>query len=233
MRYLKWVLSGLAAMTVILAGCSSHESGGISGVSSDDANRMNAEHSKFETSEDPPITAQTHFSAGQLAESQGNLPMALEQYKQTLTMDPKNLGALYRTGVIYTQLKQYPEAIEAWTRYSHISNNDATTYSNIGFCNELAGRMQEAEAAYLEGINRDPRNKPCHVNYGLMLARAGRTNESIVQLQAVLTPSQVHYNLGSVYEMQNKRELAKAEYRKAVELDPEATGARSRLAAIE
>ena len=59
-------------------------------------------------------------------------------------------------------------------------------------------RYDEAETAYLRGIERDPKNVPCRTNYGLMLARLGRTAEGTLQLQAVLTPAEVHYNLASV-----------------------------------
>jgi tetratricopeptide (TPR) repeat protein len=52
-------------------------------------------------------------------------------------------------------------------------------------------------------------------------------------LQAVLTPAEVHYNLASVLEHQNRKEAAKAEYRKAIELDPNLVDAQTRLSALQ
>ena len=66
-----------------------------------------------------------------------------------------------------------------------------------------------------------------------MLARVGRTNEAIVQLQAVLPEAQVYYNLASMHEVQGRREEAKTAYRKAASLDPELIEAKTRLAALE
>ena len=43
----------------------------------------------------------------------------------------------------------------------------------------------------------------------------------------------VHYNLGSVYEQMGKRQLARAEYQKAVELDPRFAEAQTRLDGLE
>src|SRR5438105_14739198 len=80
-----WVL--LVAMMLLLAGCPpkpDQQMGGISKLAPGKAQEMNAENSRFETSKDPPITAETHFAAGQLAASQGVYPRAIEQYNETL-----------------------------------------------------------------------------------------------------------------------------------------------------
>jgi tetratricopeptide (TPR) repeat protein len=219
---------------LLLSACSSDDSGNsITGVSPDDANQLNAAHQRFESSEDPPITAQTHFAAAQFAESQDAFDKAIEQYNSAIKLDPKHRASLYSLAMLHTRLKQYAPAIATWKLYIDATGGQAQGYSNLGYCCELAGKPQDAEQAYLQGISADGKNQACRVNYGLMLARRGRTNEAIVQLQAVLSPSEVHYNLGSVYELQGKREQARAEYRKAVELDENATAAKSRLAALE
>ena len=66
-----------------------------------------------------------------------------------------------------------------------------------------------------------------------MLARLGRTAEATLQLQAVLSPADVHYNLASVLEHQGRKEAAKAEYRKALEPDPTLDDAQTRLSALQ
>jgi Tfp pilus assembly protein PilF len=113
------------------------------------------------------------------------------------------------------------------------TDGSAGAYSNLGFCHELAGNPAEAEAAYKKGIAKDPKNEPCRVNYGLMLARAGRTSDAVAQLQAVLKPEEVAYNVASVYEQQGKRELAREQYRKALAIDPEFKDAKARLSKLE
>src|SRR5262249_6168286 len=122
--------------------------------------------------------------------------------------------------VLLTQTQQFPQAIETWKRYADASGSDAAALSNLAFCYELAGKLSDAQQTYEQGIAKDPKSEACRVNYGLMLARAGRTNEAIIQFKAVLSEAQVHYNLASVYQQQGKRDQAKAEYRRAIELDP-------------
>src|SRR5690242_5125634 len=181
----------LAALSV--AGCANHNKKDAT------ASAKPPIDTKFETMQDPPIKAKTHFAAGQVAESQGRMNKAIEQYWEAVRIEPKYKDPLFRLGVVYCQLKHYPDAIVAWKQYVKATDGDPTGYSNLGFCHELANQHDEAEKAYRKGIERDPKNVPCRVNYGLMLARDNRIAEATIQLQAVLTPAEVHYNLASVY----------------------------------
>jgi tetratricopeptide (TPR) repeat protein len=220
----------MIAATAGLVGCSDNA---VKGLSQDDADKLNAQHSHFDQEKDPQFNANTHFAAGQLAESQDDFPRAIAQYNEALKLDSKHIPSLYRLALVYTRLKEYPKAVDAWERYVKATDGSAEGYNNLAFCHELAGEPDKAESAYKKGIAKDPNHQACRINYGLMLARHGRTSEAIIQLQAVLTPAQVHYNLASVYEQQGRKEQAKIEYRKAIELDPNLIDAKTRLSAIE
>jgi tetratricopeptide (TPR) repeat protein len=223
----------LLLLVLIPTACNHSNSGNSAMTSAAPDVAISTQRNPFETSQDPPITAETHFAAGQLAETQGDSAGALKQYKETLRLEPSHKRALYRQSVCLSQLKKFPEAVASWKKYIEATGGEANGYSNLGFCHELAGQTDEAETAYLRGIERDPKNVPCRTNYGLMLARLGRTAEGTLQLQAVLTPAEVHYNLASVLEHQNRKEAAKAEYRKALELDPRLLDAQTRLSALQ
>jgi Tfp pilus assembly protein PilF len=186
----------------------------------------------FEKIKDPPISAQTHFAAGQLAESRGDFELAIRQYRDALSLDKNHAPSLYRLGCVYAQQKRFAESIDSWKRYIAATENSATGYSNLAFAEELAGDPNAAEADYQRGIAKDPKNQPCRVNYGLMLARRGRIGEATLQLQAVLSPAQVHYNLATVHELQHRKDLARIEYQKAIALDPNFADARTRMASL-
>ncbi|HSZ59565.1 MAG TPA: tetratricopeptide repeat protein [Tepidisphaeraceae bacterium] len=188
---------------------------------------------QFEAMSDPPIQAQTYLAAGQLAESQGRLPDAIAQYQKALSEKPDYLDPLYRLGIVYTQQKDFTNAIETWNKYVTATGGSPAAYSNLGFCQELAGNPPAAEAAYKAGIAKDPQSEPCHVNYGLMLARHNKPNQALLELQKVLTPAKAHYDLASVYESQHRPQDARAEYRKAIDLDPSLAEAKQKLAALE
>jgi len=221
----------VALVALLITGCAKNQA--VSNLSPENANALNAQHSKFEKSEDPPFTVQTHFAAGQLAESQEAPLAAVAHYQAALRIDPHHHDSLYRIGVVYTKLKDWPRAIGAWKQYIRVTKGDATAYANLGFCHDLAGHKGDAEKAYQEGIARDPSNVSCHVNFGLFLAKEGRTEEAAAQWRAVLSEAQVHYNLGSIYEQQNKRDQAKSEFRQAIQHDANLVDAKTRLAALD
>jgi tetratricopeptide (TPR) repeat protein len=227
----------ISSMALFLcAGCMHDKKDDVSGirpVNPDQARELNAQRSQFDTAQDPPLTADTRFAAAQLAESQDNIPLAIKQYNECLKLDPNQTSALYRLGVCYSQIKDFPKAIDTWNDYIKITGGSATGYSNLGFCYELAGQRDDAENAYKKGIQKDPYNQACRVNYGLMLARTGKTSEAINQLQVVLSPAEVRYNIGSVYEQLGRKEQAKAEYKKALELDPNLVDAQTKLATLQ
>lgn len=185
-----------------------------------------------ETEAGPPLTADTHFAAGQLAESRGDLHAAVTQYQDALKLDEHHMATLYRLGCTYVQLKSYGEAMAVWHRYLEATDNSAFAYSNLAFTEELAGLPQKAEQDYQRGVARDPNNEPCRVNFGLMLARHGRVPEAIIQLQAVLDAAEVHFNIASVYELQNRPAMAKLEYKRALAVDPNFADAKEKLASL-
>lgn len=182
---------------------------------------------------EPAFTAETRFAAGQVNESQNNPLGAITQYSEALKLQPDHLGALYRLGVVETELKRYPQALDAWERYVKASGQSATAYGDLGFCAQLAGQDDRAEAAYQAGIARDPKCIPCRVNYGLLLARRGKITDAVTQWEAVLTDAQIYYNLGSLDAAQGRKQQARQEFRKALELDPNFTDAQQRMATLD
>ena len=129
-------------------------------------------------------------------------------------------------------MKEFDKATVVWKKYIKATGDIASGYSNLGFCYEMAGDPANAEKAYKEGIQRDPSSVPCRTNYGLMLARNNRVDEAESQLNIVLKPDEVRYNLASVYEQKGAIRQAKAELKKAIEINPGNREAQSKLASL-
>jgi Tfp pilus assembly protein PilF len=227
------ILVGVLLLFSVSCSNNQNEQSGIQRLNGDQAEMLNASHSTFDTPKDPPFNPETRYAAGKLAETQGQPEAAMQQYVEALKGNPKHQDALYSLAVLQTKAKMYPQAIETWKRYVSVCNGSATASNNLAFCFELAGRNSDAETTYKSGIKKEPKNEPCRTNYGLFLARNGRRKEAVEQLSAVLQPAEVHYNLGSVYEQMGRRDDARSEYEKALELDPQLWEAKSRMAKLE
>ena len=179
---------------------------------------------------EPELNVDTRFAAGRLAETQGQLDCAVVQYEQALRLKPQHVASLYRLGICHTKMKAFEKAAAVWRKYIKATGDIASGYSNLGFCYEMAGDPRSAEAAYKEGIARDPGSVPCRTNYGLLLARNHRVAEAEEQFAAVLRPDEVRYNLAAVYEQQGAIAQAKRELKRAIEINPNNHEAAMRLA---
>lgn len=186
----------------------------------------------FGTAKEPPVSAETHIAAGQVAESRDDLPGAVAQYEAAVKKAPKAARAWYLLGAARARTAQYDGSVAAWNQYIKLVGNDASAYANLGFTYDLSRRYDDAEKTYRRAIEIDPNNKPARTNYGLMLAKANRITEAQQQFAAVMPPAAVRYNVASVFEQQGKLDQAKGEYAAALKLDPKFKAAKVRLDAL-
>jgi tetratricopeptide (TPR) repeat protein len=180
-----------------------------------------------------PVNADTHYAAGQLAEAKGDFMDAISQYKAALKQDPKHLSSMYALGCLQVQVRDFSAAVETWKKYVKATDGSAIAYGDLAYAEEWANRHSAAEQDYLRGIKKDPKNENCRVNYGMMLARGGNMTEAAKQLGAVLPEAEVHYDLAAVYAARGNKMMARAEYNKALDLDPDLTDAKAKLASLD
>lgn len=218
---------GAAAAVFLIAGCTqtSGEEGRVSPLARTGENAADFDGGTT------PISANTYLAAGRLAESRGDLPTAAGQYRLALEKNPRHPETLYRLGVVQSR-QEDPQAVETWKQYIAATGGSATGLANLGFCHELLGDPAAAEAAYLRGIARDPRNTSCRVNYGMLLASRGDYEAGARQMTHVLPPAQAWYNVGSVCERQGKNADAISAYRTALAHDSSFVVAQKRLNAL-
>lgn len=222
-----------AILLSIVTGCSSNKNSDATlGAQNQGLGQTAQGDQKFEKAKAPDINADTQFAAGQLAEAQGNPTGALERYEAALKENPQHEKSVYRSAIVYTQLKEYPKSVDQWEKYIKLTHGQAEGYSNLALTYELAGNLAAAETSYKRGLSKDPSSEACRVNYGLMLARSGRVLEGREQLGRALKPEEVAYNLGSVFEGQGNKSEARAQYQEALRIKPDMDDAKQRLAAI-
>lgn len=209
-------------LSLSLVGCAA-KTGGIA----------NDGHPPDDAIKDVPMNAETHFAAGQLAEAKGVYPQAIEQYRDALKIKPKHLSTLYALGCLQVQMRDFNGAIDTWNRYVKATDGSAVAYCDLAYAEEWAGKTFAADADYQRAIKKDPKDENCRVNYGMMLARKGDMTAAARQLGEVLPEAEVHYDLAAVYAARGNKLQARAEYQKALDLDPDLNDARAKLASLD
>src|ERR1700749_238696 len=84
-----------------------------------------------------------------------------------------------------------------------------------------AGRLIEAEGAYLRILNRWPALADCWFNLGVVQRRAGKLDAALVSYQEALVrgisaPEEVHLNRAVIYTKLRQDEAAESELRNAL-----------------
>src|SRR5689334_822847 len=118
----------LLVPVVAAGGCGSKGKGADDGAAA--TSKAPLTKTAFDTDKEPAITAETRYAAGQLAETQSNPANAIKQYDEALRLKPDHVPSLYRLGVMYAQVKEYPKAIDAWKRYVKATHDSANGYGN-------------------------------------------------------------------------------------------------------
>lgn len=101
---------------------------------------------------------------------------------------------------------------------------------------ELAGRGDEAQAAYRSALDRDPTLVAARINLGRLLHAAGRVAEAEAMYRAALKDDPASalaaFNLGVALEDQEQTDAAIAAYRRAIEVDERYADAHFNLARL-
>jgi tetratricopeptide (TPR) repeat protein len=179
-----------------------------------------------------PINADTRFAAAQLAEAKGDFHEAFVQYRAALKLEPQHLHSLYGMACLQVETRDYEAAIKTWNLYVKATKGSALAYCDLAYAEEWAGKTFAAKADYERAVKKDPKDENCRVNFGMMLARSGDMEAAAKQLGAALPESEVHYDLAAVYAARGNKMQARAEYQKALDLDPDLTDAKVKMAAL-
>jgi protein O-GlcNAc transferase len=117
----------------------------------------------------PPAKSdgEANFLAG-LTHLQENRPaLAVEEFKKAIKLDPKSPYSHKGLGIAYTQLRKYPEAIEALRKALELNPYYVDVRNDLGTALIVSGKREEGKAEFLAAYN-DPTNpRPELTSYNL------------------------------------------------------------------
>jgi len=134
-------------------------------------------------------------------------------------------------GLIHAMNKQFVEAEQAYQSAIEANPDDFQAYYSLGY---LYARQKEYDKAIMlfeNLLQSHPEQVAAHFHFGRLAVMSGKNldkGEENLKKYLQTEPSDerpsfafAHLLLGHIYRMQEKKDLARSEYEKALELDPD------------
>jgi protein O-mannosyl-transferase len=164
---------------------------------------------------------------------QGKTAEAMENYRQSLKINPAYEDALNNMGYALAGQKKFAEAIPYYEAALRIRPNQAEVHNNLGNALSEVGKIDEAIQQYLIVLAQKPDHADAHNNLGIALAMKGKLNEAVPHFQAAIrskpTYAGAHSNLGNAFAVQHRLDDAIKEYKEALRLKPQDPQAHNNL----
>jgi tetratricopeptide (TPR) repeat protein len=148
------------------------------------------------------------LAAANLCAGQKDISCAERELTEMVTSYPDSAAVYASLAVLYTTLKQFDKAFVVLDKRLRAKPNEQTTLYQVGRTASLSGqnldRGEQALKTYL--ANPAPERGPA--------------------------PAHVHYRLGTIYEKKGEKDLAREEYRVALQLNPKHKEAQKALAEL-
>ncbi|UCD28969.1 MAG: tetratricopeptide repeat protein, partial [Planctomycetota bacterium] len=188
-----------------------------------------SDSSKFDSKGNREILPETHFAAGRLHENNGHLSRAVEQYRMSISLDPKNIEAHNRLGIVLDRLRRFKEADDAFKRAIELAPDQAYLRNNLAFGYIMQQRWSEAETELTKALEMYPDFIRARVNLAMVLARQDRFEDAMDQFRTALPADDAYYNMGLMYQSKRKLVEAARAYKSALESNPKMVAAQKRL----
>jgi tetratricopeptide (TPR) repeat protein len=132
--------------------------------------------------------------------AQGRLAEAKHKILEELARDPKSVEGYNLLGIIYSDEKDYANALDAFQYALKLDANSNSTHNNLGNLYVAQHQLDLAEKEFAAVLRLDPANRDANYNLGLLLMSQGSPAKAIVHLQRVRpTNLETRFNLTRAY----------------------------------
>ena len=177
--------------------------------------------------------AVAYYRRGRAYHNKSQYDRAIEDYNQTIKLNPKSARAFSNRGLAYARKSQHDRAIKDFDQAIRLSPKEASAFSNRGDVYGKKGQLDLAIEDYSQAIKLSPRFANAFNNRGFAYLSKGQYDLAIRDLdQAIrLNPrlALAFYNRGAAYVHKGQNDRAAADYRTALKLDPHLTVAKDAL----
>jgi Tfp pilus assembly protein PilF len=144
-----------------------------------------------------------------------------EGYLEVVRVLPKRADVHHRLALLYSRKGECQAAEPYFQKAIQLDSENAELHCDLGYNHYLQKRWPEAEASLRQAIALDGSLSRARNNLGLLLARTGREPEAMREFaMAGCDRAQASANLGLALMLEGRAEHAHAEYRRALEFNP-------------
>lgn len=155
----------------------------------------------------------------------GNLKDAESVCLNILEIQPDNGYIIYLAGLIYSQLKNYPSAIDFLIKAATLNPCNSDVYYNLGNALQGGRRYDEALVSYRRSLDLNPGNADAYNNLGTILLQQGELDEAITNYQRAISLSSdnglIYNNLGNAFRAKGNHDGAVRCYQQAINRLPD------------
>ena len=181
---------------IAVAGCASNSAAKIAKAhAAADAARSAHDDASFAAGTRRPPTPSTSFALAKILISQGRDRDALYVLQRVLRDCPKFVPAYNELAGVYVRADRVGDAREVISAGLKLAPQDAVLWNNLGMCNFLQGRHEQALENFTRAAERVPSNPQYRANRAAALAMLGRDAEAKREYRSVLDSTTTRHNL--------------------------------------
>jgi tetratricopeptide (TPR) repeat protein len=163
----------------------------------------------------------------------GLLDMARQAYQQALRLNPNNAEASRNLVRVYVKLNEHERAVGILQQLLQKHPKDVSLWADLALCQARRKDFDAALQSLGRALELDPENRANRMTYGHLLARAGRFDDALGQFTELMGPAAAHFQVARMQLHLDQTNLAYANLKRAVQIDPGLEPAQKLLAAME
>ncbi len=156
--------------------------------------------------------------------NQGKTKSAFEKFTEAMQYNNENPEIYYKLANANRSIKNYSEAIRQCKRAIELAPEISLYYETLGDIYYELQNYIEAKKLYKEAVFIDPKNARAQTFLGILQSRDKEHESAIKSLETAVSLDannvDIRYNLALAYEVAGRKDEAKVEYTKVLELNP-------------
>ena len=170
-----------------------------------------------------PGVATIHAFLGDAYHREGELGIAISEFKKSLDLDPTNLYGLNNLAATLAEQGNLKEGLGYAQKLSRLQPDYTPGLITMGNILEETGKLDQAQIYYEQVLERDSDSFDNYLNLANILYRKGNLEGAISHYKKVITLNpnllEAHYNLGNIFGQLGQPIDAKNEFEQAIRCD--------------